>query len=172
MKNLFVGISALTLLAMPAFGKDLTEGQVIGNRSLNVPIQSLVAARIAEKKVEGSSNASNAEVAIEFTVKVEGNLCGSSPEEVSVALPLVDEDYNNLRVNLMRLRRNANPYNPSTVFCNAYSAPREVKVVVAASTFVHGSEVDRITYSLGAGENAKKVVLTHSVKNGLHLSVE
>jgi len=172
MKKLFVGFTAVILLALPAHGKDLVEGQVIGDQSLSVPIKSLVEARIAEKKVEGSSKASNAEVALEFTLKVEGNLCGSNADDVSVALTRADDKPKNLRLSLLRLLRNPEPYNPATKFCLAYSAPRTVKAVVSANSFVFGNEVDRITYWVGTGETAKKVILTHSVQNGLQLAIE
>ncbi len=174
MKLFYSLVVAAVVSVLPAQAKDLLEGQVIGHMTRNISIQDVVEARIAEQKVQvnaaGENVVSSANLIVEVTLKVEGNLCGSSADDASIVMSRLEGDQ--VRLRLASLSRENDPYKLIMKACAAYSAPRTVKAVFSVNSYVFKKEVKKIVYLLGDDKATRKLVFTHSVADGVNLVLE
>ncbi len=175
MKSLFYSLFVTALVVVPAQAKDLAEGQVIGHITRNIPIQEVVEARIAKEDVNvygaGENKGGSAQAIVEVTLRVEGNLCGSNPDEASMIITRTNNYDANL--SLARLDRENDPYKLVMKACLAYSAPRTVKAVFSVSSYLYKDHPEhKAVYTIGEKGSERKLVYTHTIADGIKLTLE
>jgi len=175
MKSLFYSLFVTALAVLPAQAKDLAEGQVIGNITRNISIQEVVEARIAKEDVKvhgaGENKSAFAQAIIEVTLRVEGNLCGSNPDEASMIITRT-ENYD-AKLSLAYLDHENDPYKLIMKACLAYSAPRTVKAVFSVSSSLYKDHPEhKAVYTIGEKGSERKLTYTHTIADGIKLSLE
>lgn len=151
--------------------KDINPGQIIGHTTRAVKIEGVVDARIADQKVENHGPSSSAEAIIEVTLNVEGNLCGSSADDVSLLFKRLENG--DVRLNVARLDRENDPYRLIMKACLAYAAPRQVKAVFSVNSYVYKDKpVYKTVYLIGQDDNARELIYTHTAADGIKLKLK
>lgn len=169
-----------TLVFVPhlLFSKDLPEGYTFTQRLADVGVLELKSVQVASPEIEleqsGEFKYGSFKGILELNVRVEGNLCGGNPEDVSLRIA----PFEAWRSRLFLFRKFAHdPYSNVIYGCASYSAPRPAKIAFKISGQVENEKVWKMTYVIPLGhwteqQEEAKVVVKFSIANGLSATIQ